>query len=196
MVAAEEVEVDSILAICSTMKNPSKGMLQSWLSYHFSIGFSLVLLFLDDPSDEQSALISQSVAKQFRGEVYIRRNNEQLSKEWEARAIFAEYKDRLDDQMARQILNADLAISMARQRNVSWLLHIDSDELFFTPSLDVRPHFDMLSSKRNIYQVGRHPAVGAGAHVGDRVEKEVESVDRAGGRKKEGHHHHHHHHHH
>ena len=146
-------EDDLILAICSTMKNPSKDVLQSWLSYHFSIGFSLVLLFLDDPSDDLSAATSEMVAKQFGSEVLITRHDEMLRKEWESLTIFADYRQKLDDQMARQILNAEVAVGIARKKKISWLLHIDGDELFFTPALDARPHFDMLSSKKNIYQV-------------------------------------------
>ena len=47
-----------------------------------------------------------------------------------------EYVEFLDDEVqARQTMNAETALVMAAHREVDWLLHIDSDELFFTGPL-------------------------------------------------------------
>ena len=36
--------------------------------------------------------------------------------------------------MARQVLNAALpAMELAREKNLAWLLHLDADELFYSP---------------------------------------------------------------
>jgi len=45
--AVAEVRV----GVVSTMLNPRSEMLEAWLKYHYAIGFHVVLLFLDNPSD-------------------------------------------------------------------------------------------------------------------------------------------------
>ena len=43
--------------------------------------------------------------------------------------------------MARQVLNAALAMDLARGHGLGWLLHIDADELFFSPGQSCAEHF-------------------------------------------------------
>lgn len=43
--------------------------------------------------------------------------------------------------MARQVLNAALAMDMARSQGLDWLLHIDADELFFSMKRPAPEHF-------------------------------------------------------
>jgi hypothetical protein len=46
--------------------------------------------------------------------------------------------------MARQILNCELAIGMAAQAGFDWILHIDSDELFYCQGGSAPEHFRAL----------------------------------------------------
>jgi hypothetical protein len=47
-------------------------VMQAWLTYHFAIGFDLVILFLDDPSDNASPEIAQRAAAKMSGVVEVR----------------------------------------------------------------------------------------------------------------------------
>ena len=46
-----EAEAEVRVGVVSTMLNPRSEMLEAWLKYHYAIGFHVVLLFLDNPSD-------------------------------------------------------------------------------------------------------------------------------------------------
>jgi hypothetical protein len=41
---------------------PHQEKLEAWLGYHFVTGFTHAILFLDDASDEESAVIATAVA--------------------------------------------------------------------------------------------------------------------------------------
>jgi hypothetical protein len=43
--------------------------------------------------------------------------------------------------MARQTLNAEVALALALERGFDWLLHIDADELFYSPGVAPAEHF-------------------------------------------------------
>jgi hypothetical protein len=45
-----------------------------------------------------------------------------------------------------------VAVRVAREMGIAWLLHIDDDELFFTQHLDVQPHFSRLHAASNLSQ--------------------------------------------
>ena len=81
-----------------------------------------------------------------KGKVHVRMVDDTLKQEWQSlKTSYESLKDRLDDHMARQRLNAGIAVQIARlEYGAQWLLHIDSDELFYTPTMDVRPHFQKL----------------------------------------------------
>jgi hypothetical protein len=48
--------------------------------------------------------------------------------------------------MARQVLNAEHAMNLARAMGFDWLLHIDSDELFYAPDGYATAHFASLAA--------------------------------------------------
>ncbi len=50
-----------------------------------------------------------------------------------------QYRDR--EVMARQVLNAGVAVQMCLERGIDWLLHIDHDELFVSGHDSVQEHF-------------------------------------------------------
>jgi hypothetical protein len=49
--------------------------------------------------------------------------------------------------MARQILNAEVAIKFAVKDQIDWLLHIDVDELFYVSKGDIKEHFEKISAQ-------------------------------------------------
>lgn len=49
---------------------------------------------------------------------------------------------------ARQELNAEHAVSLALRDGITWLLHCDADELFYSPSGPVIQHFNRLTADR------------------------------------------------
>lgn len=53
----------------------------------------------------------------------------------------------MEEVPVRQMLNAELAMILAEERGLTWLLHIDIDELFFTEAPDVSTHFAWLESQ-------------------------------------------------
>lgn len=52
-----------------------------------------------------------------------------------------------EEVQARQCLNAEVALQEALAGGFHWLVHIDSDELFYSAAPSVVPHFEMLSSR-------------------------------------------------
>jgi len=72
---------------------------------------------------------------------------------------------------ARQVLNADHALMyFAEKHSVSWLVHIDADELFYDPSepLDVRGHFARASAAGvGAFDYRNHEAVPESSSAGD-----------------------------
>ncbi|KAJ1487588.1 hypothetical protein T484DRAFT_2206602 [Baffinella frigidus] len=143
----EEGEGGISIGICSQMFRPGKEKLEAWLGYHFVTGFTHAILFLDDASDEESPGIAKAVAATHGAEVTIMQRGAALEKEWHTLATFEKFKGQVaDDHMARQILNAGVAVKLAREMGVKWLLHIDDDELFYTQHLDVQAHFQHLDA--------------------------------------------------
>ena len=136
------------LGIVATVKD-SPYTIESFVRYHLELGFSLIYLFFDDPKDP--ALSSATHWEQVR----VIPNNADLKQAWASldsvlsdvtirpypsgggipyQALAEKYKT------ARQILNVDQAIRLAQQDGIDWLLHIDSDELFYIPGNDFQGH--------------------------------------------------------
>jgi hypothetical protein len=45
------------------------------------------------------------------------------------------------------MLNVQIAIDMSLEMQINWLLHIDSDELFYCPNQNVNDHFQQMQAK-------------------------------------------------
>ncbi|KAG5179077.1 hypothetical protein JKP88DRAFT_264407 [Tribonema minus] len=60
--------------------------------------------------------------------------------------------ERSTEVQARQTLNAELALQLAARAGLHWLLHIDIDELFWTPDDSIQSHFAMLR-RCDVYQM-------------------------------------------
>jgi hypothetical protein len=87
-----------------------------------------LFLFFDDPADPDISRIAAHPA------ITAIPHDAALRRAW---LTLPEYQNfgpfAGSEVMARQVLNAALAIALARERGFSWLLHIDADELFFSP---------------------------------------------------------------
>lgn len=117
-------------------------VIQSFVKYHLHIGFDRIYLFFDDPNDKSIDLV-----RSFR-EVTIIRHDASLRALWEQTELFKQkkYLAFLDKEvMTRQMLNAAVARDMAIQDCIDWLVHIDIDELFFSPRQSVGDHFKKLT---------------------------------------------------
>jgi hypothetical protein len=70
-----------------------------------------------------------------------------LDKIWQTLPGYPQYGETTNTEvMSRQLLNVEHAMQLARARNCSWLLNIDSDELFFSPGASVGEHFAGLAA--------------------------------------------------
>ena len=147
---------DIRVALVTTLRAMPAQMLESFVEWHLSTGFSTIYLYFDDPSDrgvDVAMKLLQSAVRRGRHADCIRvtRCDEQLRHEWTSLTTFAQHGGGREDRMveARQMLNAEHALRRAHAaRAADWLLHIDSDELFFFDGgADVRRHFAWLQAK-------------------------------------------------
>lgn len=133
------------VAIVTTLKQADK-VLKTFLEHHFSIGFDHIFLFFDDPEDLS---IRES---QNHPNVTVYRNDAQLQALWKGTNVYRLRKDFLpfltSEVMSRQVLNVAVAIQECLRLGIDWLLHIDIDELFYSPSLSVKEHYLDLTAKR------------------------------------------------
>ena len=136
--------MSSSSAIVTTLRD-ANSVLEYFISYHLSIGFDRIYLFFDDPTDP-GIQISRSYSQ-----VIVQVNDRALHTKWEKTRIYqanAAYHAFIDiEVMARQILNAEVAMQLAQSEGITWLLHIDIDELFYTSAKDVKEHFRESTAK-------------------------------------------------
>ena len=111
------------IAIVTTLRDAGL-VLDSFIQYHLAIGFDHLFLFFDEPNDP-----SLDRARQYEAVTAIE-NDDSLRRQWEASRLFAldsglrRFVDK--EVMGRQELNAGLAVQMAVEKKIDWLLHIDS----------------------------------------------------------------------
>jgi hypothetical protein len=109
------------------------------------MGFSKLFLFFDDPTDPSIAK-----AGKYDGVVIIK-NDARLRRRWKETNIASTnsyvYAFRKSEPSVRQELNVEIAIRLALNSNIDWLLHIDCDELFYTFHGNAPEHFQSLSDR-------------------------------------------------
>ena len=131
-------------AIVTTLIDGEK-IVDSFVNYHLRIGFDHIYLFFDDPSDSAIKLVRDRPAvTTIISDLFL------MSKWTETRAYkrYAHFRDRIQaEPMARQILNAEIALEMAKKDDIDWILHIDIDELFYCPNQSVGRHFAHLENR-------------------------------------------------
>jgi amylosucrase len=132
------------VAIVTTIADVASSI-DFFVRYHLSLGFKRLFIFLDAPCDQTQALLADYP------QVTLILRDELLSQRWSDVAS-GEYRRLLPlsslEVMARQELNMLLALEMARSEGLDWLLHIDSDELFYPHDLTLGAHFLDLERRR------------------------------------------------
>jgi hypothetical protein len=129
------------VAIATTLRDAGAA-LNSFVSYHLHSGFAHLFLFFDDPADPDMDRFAGHPA------VTIVAHDGRLRQSWTSLQEYETYAEFIDREvMARQVLNAALAMDMARRKGFDWLLHIDADELFFPAKQSVAEHFAMARSQ-------------------------------------------------
>lgn len=129
------------IAIVTTLRNAGR-MLDSFIAYHLAVGFSHIFLFFDDPTDPDLPRMRAHPA------ITAVAHDEALREAWKSLSQYEAQRAFIDcEVMARQVLNAELAMGLARARGFDWLLHIDSDELFYSPHQSVPAHFAALEGQ-------------------------------------------------
>lgn len=131
------------LALVSTLRGV-EAVIDSFVRYHRAVGFDRFYLFFDDPDDpaaERAAGYPEAV---------VWRRGPGLQRRWEqtrrhrSRHVgpFVE-----TEVQARQVLNAAVAVDLALEEGVDWLLHLDGDELFFPGDASAPDHFARLDAE-------------------------------------------------
>lgn len=124
-------------AIVTTLRNPGP-ILGTFIRYHLAVGFKHLFLFFDDPGDPAMAEAAGLPG------VHVIPNDEALQRRWRQTRLYTHNRSYhhfiTAEVMARQVLNVEVAIDLARERSVDWLLHIDVDELFFPQGLTLPEH--------------------------------------------------------
>lgn len=124
--------------IVATVRDAAE-VLGSFIDYHLAIGFAHIYLFFDDPADPCAAALAG------RPGVSAIRCDAGLRARWPALRSWGRVGAHVDSEvMARQILNCELAIGMAATAGYDWILHIDSDELFWCETGSAPEHFRAL----------------------------------------------------
>ncbi len=122
-------------AIVTTLRDAA-ATLGSFVAYHRAVGFKHFFLFFDDPADPMLGW-----ARAQPDITAIPRDND-LRQAWRGLARWNDVGAHVEAEvMARQVLNAEHAMNVARTMGLDWLLHIDSDELFYVPDGDAAAHF-------------------------------------------------------
>ena len=122
-------------AIVTTLRDAS-AMIDSFIAYHLAIGFAHLFLFFDDPADPDLPRLAGHP------NITALPHDAALRRQWQALPEYPAQGPFIDSEvMARQVLNVGVAMDLARQMGLDWLLHIDADELFHAPDLSVAEHF-------------------------------------------------------
>lgn len=102
--------------------------LESWVRWHLWIGFERLYLFFDDPHEVDSMALARACGGDA---VRVIKRDEELRRHWERQPSWAgHYNTFAKEVQVRQVLNVQVAMELARDEGITWLLNIDSDELF------------------------------------------------------------------
>ncbi|MDJ1503292.1 glycosyltransferase family 2 protein [Xanthocytophaga agilis] len=130
------------IAITTTVKSCSAETLANFASYHLSIGFDYIFFFFDDENE----IPPDVTIKEER--IIIIKNDDLLQRSWQKTKLRHMLEYTSSDLIARQVLNIEAAINLSLQLNVSWILHIDVDELFYAPAYNnVKDHFKYMEQQ-------------------------------------------------
>ena len=103
--------------------------IESFVKYHLKVGFAMIYLYFDDCGEIDDA---EKARRAGGDKVQIRFRDANLVEEWSTLVGWDKLKAFAHgDVQVRQMLNALHALKRARSDRLDWLLHIDSDELFY-----------------------------------------------------------------
>ena len=143
---------DMKCAVVSTVRFPEFGcgVVRSFAGYHLAKGFSHVFLFFDDENDAGIQIVKSNFNA---SQVTVILPDSTIKTSWRMCPSYPTLKHYVKTQVhARQRLNCEVALNIALKQGIQWLLHIDSDELFYTPEPSVQEHFCNLE-RSNICQM-------------------------------------------
>lgn len=123
--------INNKLGISTTVKNPHQ--LNDWIKYHLSIGFDKLYIVFDDENEE--FIINDS-------HVQIFKNNDQWKYEISKLPNMDEFINDPKEVMSRQITNFTNVRNYAKLDGITWLLHIDADELFYPENQTINSIFN------------------------------------------------------
>ncbi len=127
------------IAVVTSLLN-AEDVLETFIEYHKRIGVDHIFLFFDDPNDQCFNRVSNLTS------VTSFQNGMQLRKRWESTKAFDQFHPFIQREvMARQILNMEVAVQECLEKGIDWILHIDIDELFYSPSKTVHEHFEEMT---------------------------------------------------
>lgn len=115
-------DTNNQIAIVTTSR--ASHQLNDWINYHLKFGISKIYIIFDDPNEDISKY------RRYDSRVNLILNNDIWKDSLKECSQYSKFKDTYKDEvMSRQILNAEMALKLAKQDNVKWLIHIDTDEI-------------------------------------------------------------------
>jgi hypothetical protein len=124
-----------------------------WIRYHRAIGFDVLYLFVDEPCPETLTIPSGVKVVACDGNWWSTFASHPLYQKLDpVRHAGTKLWLQTESLTLRQLLNAERGIEWALNDGVTWLLHIDGDELFHGNGDNVVEHFRSLE-REQIHQV-------------------------------------------
>jgi len=137
-------------------KEECPNVIETFVSYHLQKGFAHIWLYFDDYEDSSSNQVKEFPSTRV---TIIQRKRSEAELAW--KQTCRETLNRLggvettrSEVVARQILNAEETYRLSVEakpgapQKVDYLIHIDSDELFYTASASIHEHFSWLREQR------------------------------------------------
>ena len=142
------------VATVTTLRGLPPAMLTSFVRWHLRLGFCRLYLYFDDPDDVGVALarkLRHEAARRGYGDDCVRvvPCDSRVRGDWGSLHTASRWELSRVRQIVevRQLLNCEHALRAAHaDADVDWLLHIDSDELFWIDDLDAAAHFGRLNA--------------------------------------------------
>lgn len=132
-----------MISIVTTTRNSHQ--LNSWVTYHIKLGVDKIFIFVDDPNDKTTINVCRSFPNHVVFFVCTPSFIEQQRKVTNS-SYFTSYST---ETMSRQIINVEYILHYKDYYNITWLFHIDTDEVIHLKNRDkyVKNSLDYLESQ-------------------------------------------------
>jgi len=168
------------LAVSTMLRGAPESVIDSFVRYHWGIGFNHVFLFFDDPQDPGLGIAKELEAmcrdKKVEG---VGMSIHLMDSEWwdqaKAKSRFFLRREKSDmyetvckmhekhrDVESRQMIVMDLAILQAYDMDIDWFAHIDIDECIYVPKkfdISARRFFGAMERNIACVRLFNHEAV-------------------------------------